>query len=61
MIEWNVYMMYGDDVFSEIRSEIMQILTDVFFISDGGSHTWNPGRFPGRSGQWFSTDASATS
>jgi hypothetical protein len=53
--------MYGDDVFSEIRSEIKQILTDVSFISDGGSHTWNPGRIPGRSGQWFSTDASATS
>jgi hypothetical protein len=43
--------MYGDDVFSEIRSESMQILTDVSFISDGGSHTWNPGRIPGRAGQ----------
>jgi hypothetical protein len=48
MIEWNMCMVYMDDAFSETRSKIMSILTDVSFILDGGSHAWNPGRFLGR-------------
>jgi hypothetical protein len=40
--------MYMSIAYSEIGSEVMWLITDVSFISDGGSHAWNPGRLPGR-------------
>jgi hypothetical protein len=61
MIEWNMYIVYLSIVSSEIGSKAMWLITDVSFISDGWSHAWNPGRLPGRTSQWFSTTATATS
>jgi hypothetical protein len=46
---------------SEIGSKAMWLIMDISFVSDGWSHARNPGRLPGRSGQWFSTTATATS
>jgi hypothetical protein len=39
----------------------MWLIMDISFVSDGWSHARNPGRLPGRSGQRFSTTATATS
>jgi hypothetical protein len=35
---------------SENWSKDMRLIMDISFVSDGWSHAWNPGRFPGRPG-----------
>jgi hypothetical protein len=54
-------MAYLSGVPSEIGSKAMWLIMDISFVSDGWSHVRNPGRLPGRSGQRFSTTATATS
>jgi hypothetical protein len=61
MLEWNICIVYLSGVPSEIGSKAMWLIMDIFFVSDGWSHARNPGRLPSRSGQWFSTTATATS
>jgi hypothetical protein len=50
----------GNCISSEIGVRIWLIM-DISFFIDGWSYSWNPGRIPGRSGQWFSATATTTS
>jgi hypothetical protein len=61
-IEWSILITFlvGNRISSEIGVRIWLIM-DISFISDGWSYSRNPGRIPGRSGQWFPAAASATS
>jgi uncharacterized phage-associated protein len=61
MIEWSICIAYLSGVLSEIGSKAMWLIMDISFVSDGWSHAWNPGRLSDRSGQRFSTTATATS
>jgi hypothetical protein len=61
MIEWNICIAYLSGESSKIGSKAMWLIMDISSVSDGWSHARNPGRLPGRSGQWFPTTATATS
>jgi hypothetical protein len=50
MIEWNVCIVYLSVISSEIGSKVIWLMMDISFVSDGWSHTRNPGGLPGRSG-----------
>jgi hypothetical protein len=54
------YIPNSNCILSEIGVRIWLVM-DVSFISDGWSYSWNPGRIPGRSAQWFPTTATTTS
>jgi hypothetical protein len=61
MIEWSICIAYMSGVPSQIGSKAMWLIMDISFVSDGWSHARKPGRLLSRSGQRFSTTATATS
>jgi hypothetical protein len=42
------YISASSGISSENGSKDMWLIMDNSFVSDGWSHTWNPGRFPAR-------------
>jgi hypothetical protein len=43
------YISVSSSISSENGSKDMWLIMDISFVADGWSHTWKPGRFPGRS------------